>query len=174
MDFRLSRMTYFADFLLVPLYIATAVISAFALATPTIDWFVFFCAGVTAWTLMEYVVHRWVFHWLYREEHWRHHRRPLEWIGVPPLLTGVVFAFIYMLALQFGWGNGGMLFAGFAWGYFSYMVIHYAIHHTSSPAVNDLRETHEMHHRGVERNFGVSTNLWDHIFRTFMKPQNSC
>ena len=170
MDFRLSQMTYFADFVLVPLYIAIAVISAFMLATPTIEWFVLLCAGVTAWTLTEYVVHRWLFHRLYKTEHWRHHRDPLEWIGVSPFVTGSVFAIAYFLALQLGWGLGGMLFAGFAWGYFSYMVIHYAIHHTSNSAVSDLRATHEMHHAGIERNFGVSTNLWDHIFRTYTEP----
>jgi dihydroceramide fatty acyl 2-hydroxylase len=163
-------MSYLADFVLVPLYIAVAVISAFVFGTPTMEWLFLFCGGVTAWTLAEYVTHRWLFHWLYKEEHWRHHRRPLDWIGVPPLLTGLVLAIVYLFALQLGWGYGGMLFAGFAFGYFSYIIIHFSIHHTSGSEVAKLRATHEMHHKGVEANFGVSTNLWDHIFRSYIPP----
>jgi dihydroceramide fatty acyl 2-hydroxylase len=170
MDFRLSRVAYLADFVLVPLYIASAVISAFVLATPTREWFFLFCGGVTAWTLTEYVVHRWLFHIFYKTEHWRHHRNPLEWIGLSPLVTGGSLALVYLLALYFGWGTGGMLFAGFAYGYFAYILIHYLIHHTSNLTVYQLRKTHEIHHAGVERNFGVSTNLWDHIFRTYTDP----
>ena len=171
MDFRLSRMAYLADFVLVPLYVAIALACAFVLATPTWDWFYLFCAGVVAWTLTEYGMHRWLFHRLYRTEHWRHHRKPLEWIGLSPLLTGGSLALAYLFALGFGWGAGGMLFAGYAYGYFVYILIHFMIHHTSDRVVAKLRATHEMHHAGVERNFGVSTNLWDHVFRTYTGPE---
>lgn len=165
---RLSKWVYLADFLLVPAYVATAI----AIAHPdAISWAALFALGVVLWTLTEYWMHRSLFHRFYRLEHGLHHKSPLEWIGVSPFLTGAGFLALWFACVSaFGnLGLGGALFAGFVTGYYAYIVIHVVIHHTQHPIVARLRATHEMHHRGASANFGVSTNFWDRIFRTF-KP----
>jgi sterol desaturase/sphingolipid hydroxylase (fatty acid hydroxylase superfamily) len=169
-SWRISKAAYLADFILVPAYIVLALACALAFSTPTPSWFGLFAIGFGAWTLTEYWMHREIFHRFYRQEHGLHHIRPLDWIGVSPLLTGIGFALLYLFALQFGWGHGGAAFAGYVSGYYAYIVIHILIHHTSLPIVARLRATHEMHHRGATANFGVSTNVWDHVFQTYRRP----
>jgi len=33
---------------------------------------------------------------------------------------------------------------------------------------------HDLHHRkGIEKNFGVSSPLWDHVFRTYIRAERA-
>ena len=57
-------------------------------------------------------------------------------------------------------------FVGFAAGYFGYITIHWLIHHSSRQFIAPLKAHHDMHHRRARVNFGVSTRLWDVVFRT--------
>lgn len=172
MTWRISKFEFFADFAFVPLYIAAAATIAIMSAQPVLAWVGYFAIGYVAWTLTEYWMHRSLFHRLYRREHGLHHIRPLDWIGVSPLLTGAAFIALYLFSVSAtsGAGRGGALFIGYVFGYYAYITIHLLIHHTSTWLVSGLRATHEMHHRGAEKNFGVSTNVWDHVFRTYRRP----
>jgi sterol desaturase/sphingolipid hydroxylase (fatty acid hydroxylase superfamily) len=54
-------------------------------------------------------------------------------------------------------------------GYLAYDMLHYAIHRgvMKSRIGAYLRKHHLQHHYAVpERNFGVSSPLWDFVFRT--------
>ena len=61
------------------------------------------------------------------------------------------------------------LLAGFALGYLAYDLIHYRVHayEADSGVFKWLRRYHFQHHFSVpDRQFGVSTPIWDYIFRT--------
>lgn len=169
LNFRIPAWQYLADFALVPIYFVLATTLALIFAEPTIEWFGFFALGYAAWTLSEYGMHRWLFHTVYARDHGLHHIRPTDWVGLGPAITGGFFALLWLFCVSNGIGRGGMVFAGYVAGYYAYIVIHILIHHTSL-FVAKLRATHEMHHKGASANFGVSTNFWDHVFRTYRKP----
>ncbi|MBS0326412.1 MAG: sterol desaturase family protein, partial [Proteobacteria bacterium] len=61
---RLTRIGYFADFLVYPLLIG--LLAWFSLATETLDgrlvWITAAAAGIALWTLTEYILHRYVLH----------------------------------------------------------------------------------------------------------------
>jgi sterol desaturase/sphingolipid hydroxylase (fatty acid hydroxylase superfamily) len=60
-------------------------------------------------------------------------------------------------------------FAGFIHGYLIYDLLHYAIHRGRMPTRlgRYLRQYHLAHHyASPERHFGVSSPLWDVVFRT--------
>ena len=60
-------------------------------------------------------------------------------------------------------------FAGGLLGYLLYDLSHYAMHRGPSrfEFFNRLRRRHMQHHYATpERWYGVSTPLWDHVFRT--------
>jgi sterol desaturase/sphingolipid hydroxylase (fatty acid hydroxylase superfamily) len=72
------------------------------------------------------------------------------------------------------------IFSAFFWtffqiGYVAYDLCHYALHHidTSKAAggyFHDLQRYHNQHHfGGEEAGFGVSSKLWDIVFRTGYK-----
>jgi sterol desaturase/sphingolipid hydroxylase (fatty acid hydroxylase superfamily) len=61
------------------------------------------------------------------------------------------------------------VFAGFGTGYVVYDSIHFAIHHWSmrNPLARELKRHHLRHHFTDEHTgYGVSSPLWDYVFRT--------
>lgn len=168
MDWKITRLEYLADLIMVPIYAAIALALAFAGATPVIEWALYFAAGFMLWTLTEYAMHRWLFHGIYKREHAMHHMRPREWIGVSAWMMFPIFAAVWlaMVSIGNGIGCGGVMFAGYATAYYAYVAVHLMIHHTDWAIVHSLREAHEGHHRGAGGNYGVSTTLWDRVFFT--------
>lgn len=141
-----------------------------------------FVAGVLTWTLAEYVLHRWVFHWT-NEAAWGkrihfllhgvHHDFPNDKDRlVMPLLTSVPLAVIFYSLFYVGLGGVRLaepLFAGFAVGYLCYDGTHYAVHHfkQTSRFGRYVKRHHMLHHHADhDGGFGVSTPLWDVVFRT--------
>jgi sterol desaturase/sphingolipid hydroxylase (fatty acid hydroxylase superfamily) len=145
-----------------------------------------FLLGVLAWTFAEYILHRYVFHWINDTPrgkrihfllHGVHHDFPNDKDRlVMPLLTSVPFAvifyslFIGLLGVRFG----EPIFAGFVLGYLGYDGTHYAVHHfRPKTRVGKWVRRHHMlhHHNDHEGGFGVSTPLWDVIFRTMPRTK---
>lgn len=122
-----------------------------------------FALGVLVWTLLEYVIHRWTHSVAcLRKAHWFHHDNPIAYSGPSSFWSILIFA--SLLLVFRAPVVGGMLA-----GYSAYLVIHAAVHKlTIGPAniLYRLKMRHVAHHSGVEANFGVSTSLWDHMFRT--------
>jgi hypothetical protein len=139
----------------------------------------FFLGGVLAWSLMEYVLHRFVFHYVTENPklqrvvyklHGIHHEYPRdrERLFMPPIPSLVVASFFFSLQyLIMGW-NVLAFFPGFLVGYLLYGSMHYAIHAFTPPSfLKALWRNHHLHHyKYPEKGFGVSSVLWDHIFRT--------
>jgi sterol desaturase/sphingolipid hydroxylase (fatty acid hydroxylase superfamily) len=132
-------------------------------------------AGLLVWTLIEYLVHRFVLHKIpgLQEMHQAHHDETQELIGTPtPLSLPILFLIVlwpmtYLLGSSLAW----LWFAGFLIGFIGYTFVHYAVHHLSSGGwrwLKHLKFQHNVHHHGTSNfNFGVSTSLWDHVFRTY-------
>lgn len=140
-----------------------------------------FLLGILAWSIAEYVLHRWVFHWtndtawgkrVHFLLHGVHHDFPNDTDRlVMPLPTSVPLAVIFyaLFTLTLGRTVGEPFFAGFAIGYLFYDGTHYYVHHfvPTTRWGKFLRRHHMTHHfADHDGGFGVSSPLWDYVFRT--------
>jgi len=161
----MSSVAYYLDFFSVPLFVILALY--LAPFDPGLA-----IAGLLGWTLVEYGVHRFLFHSLYRHEHWTHHVDVLAFIGVSSWKTSSALAVLLLLAW---YGQLTSVFVGAVVGYFYYISVHYVMHrpnHWAYRFIPGLIANHDLHHRkGIEKNFGVSSPLWDHVFRTFIRNE---
>ncbi len=146
-----------------------------------------FVLGVLMWTLLEYVVHRYVFHYepktrmgksLHFIIHGVHHDYPNDAsrLVLPPVISLPIAVLLYFVFFGTFGRFAPALSAGFAAGYVSYDMIHYATHHF---AMNNaigrwLKQYHLRHHyRDEEVGFGVSSPIWDYVFGTTQKKPSS-
>ncbi|MEQ1650223.1 MAG: sterol desaturase family protein [Hyphomicrobiaceae bacterium] len=170
----LGKLGYYGDFFIcIALIVAFSGITAFDSWLNVAQWLVCVGFGAGAWTLIEYVVHRWVYHQVpyFRGRHELHHDAPGADIGSPPLL-GIVLIFsaffVPVVATSFVVASG--LTTGVLAGYTLYMLVHHADHHwTPAPATWFFRVRHQHaihHHHSEQRNFGIITLFWDRVFGT--------
>jgi sterol desaturase/sphingolipid hydroxylase (fatty acid hydroxylase superfamily) len=166
----MRRIRHFGDFVTVPLAI---LIFANLAGVQCLHLVV---AGFAAWTLLEYLVHRFVFHqhsWAGRL-HELHHAHPNDPDSErsslsTPLLALPVGALLIAAA---GVEDGSAIFAGLLLGYLVFITVHYAVHRWTIGPNSWLYSTkirHLTHHRLENCNFGVTTSFWDIIFRTNAK-----
>jgi sterol desaturase/sphingolipid hydroxylase (fatty acid hydroxylase superfamily) len=141
-----------------------------------------FFVGACFWTLTEYAMHRYVFHFHATSQagkylvflfHGIHHDEPQDAtrLVMPPvvsitLATAFFFIFRAVLGVEATWP----FFSGFMVGYLVYDFIHFSTHHFK-PRTRfgvTLKENHMRHHF-VEHDakWGVSSPFWDYIFGTF-------
>ncbi len=141
-------------------------------------------AGIGIWTLTEYWLHRLVFHWepdnafgrrMHFIIHGIHHDHPndkLRLVMPPAVAIPLAALFFGAFVLVFGTPAAFPLFGGFIAGYLIYDYTHYYVHHfvPRSDLGKRLREQHMRHHFQDHRyGFGVSSPLWDAVFRTLPK-----
>jgi len=145
-----------------------------------------FLFGLVLWTFTEYIMHRFVFHYEAKSEslqkmfflfHGVHHAQPQlkTRLVMPPIISipmAIVFYALFVLVF------GVLLdlpylvaptFSGFIIGYLIYDMIHYATHHfpMRSRAMKYLKRYHMMHHfKTPSARFGVSSPVWDAVFKT--------
>jgi sterol desaturase/sphingolipid hydroxylase (fatty acid hydroxylase superfamily) len=77
--------------------------------------------------------------------------------------------FLGLFVLIFGEPHAFPLFSGFIAGYLAYDYTHYHVHHhtPTTEMGRKLREQHMRHHfQDHHYGFGVSSPLWDAVFRT--------
>jgi sterol desaturase/sphingolipid hydroxylase (fatty acid hydroxylase superfamily) len=143
-------------------------------------------AGIGLWTLAEYWLHRLVFHWepdnpighrLHFIIHGVHHDHPndkMRLVMPPGASIPLASLFFGLFWLLFGIPAAYPLFAGFLIGYLFYDYMHYYLHHfvPRSELGKRLREQHMRHHFQDHRyGFGVSSPLWDVVFRTLPRTR---
>jgi cyclopropane-fatty-acyl-phospholipid synthase len=130
-------------------------------------------AGLAGWSLLEYLVHRFVFHGLqpFRRWHAEHHARPTAFICAPTILTASLLGAIFLVlawAMGDAW-NACALMLGVLCGYVAYGVTHHAIHHCRAKGawLKRRQRWHFIHHH-AERPccFGVTTGVWDSACRS--------
>jgi 4-hydroxysphinganine ceramide fatty acyl 2-hydroxylase len=142
-----------------------------------------FLLGILLWTLLEYLIHRYVFHYepttrlgkrLHYIIHGVHHDYPNDarrLVMPPSISVPLAFLFYGVFMLIFGRLTPAV-FAGLVFGYICYDMLHYATHHF--PMKHGvwlwLKQYHLRHHYKDDRvGYGISSPLWDYVFRTTRK-----
>jgi sterol desaturase/sphingolipid hydroxylase (fatty acid hydroxylase superfamily) len=182
----ISPLTVLAIWLPVAGYsLAVGVLGLPAAASPAIAPAAFIL-GLFVWTLAEYTLHRFVFHYEPKTPaqerafflfHGVHHAQPQlkTRLVMPPVVSlplaaifyGLIYLVVGLLLRAPAWTP--LIFSGFVAGYLLYDMTHYAAHHLPmrSGYLKFLKRYHIMHHyRTPNARFGVSSPLWDYVFRT--------
>jgi sterol desaturase/sphingolipid hydroxylase (fatty acid hydroxylase superfamily) len=174
---RLSKTTYYADFVIYAVLVATVCLTAIWRDGPhaMAIWLQLALIGVLSWTLLEYILHRFVLHRIpvFAFMHDAHHQVPLAFVGTPTWLSlAVIGGCVFLPAWALGSLNpaSGLtvgVMAGFLW----YGIVHHAIHYRSPRSIArrllEVSRRHARHHYSPQPgNFGVTTAFWDRIFGT--------
>ncbi|KAI9307914.1 hypothetical protein BJ944DRAFT_196833 [Cunninghamella echinulata] len=149
-----------------------------------------FLIGTLFWTLLEYILHRFLFHLddllpdhpiallLHFTLHGIHHHMPMDNLRLvmPPALTIVISFPIYKLASFLLIPTFAHAFmAGAFFGYICYDMTHYYLHHAQVMKIHfrEMKRYHLAHHyKNFESGFGITSKLWDWIFGTVLELPN--
>lgn len=143
--------------------------------------------GLLVFTLVEYLVHRFLYHsdenyeenknWQYLV-HGIHHVHPKEHgllaLPIPFALAvnGILFLLFFLVLSHYAY----FVFPGFLSGYATQLFIHHRVH-TRKPPKNIFRffwRHHMLHHYSSEKEaFGVITSFWDVVFGTMPKRKHT-
>ncbi len=139
--------------------------------------------GLFFWTFLEYLLHRFLFHFepdpasefqkdLSFLVHGVHHAWPHDpdRLVMPPVVAGAL-ALLVGAPLRLALGSHAFpaFFAGLLAGYLWYDLTHYAVHQLKPrTALGEAqRRYHYLHHfKTPDRRYGVTTPLWDLVFGT--------
>ncbi|OJJ63811.1 hypothetical protein ASPSYDRAFT_38471 [Aspergillus sydowii CBS 593.65] len=141
--------------------------------------------GVFFWSLIEYFMHRFLFHidkflpdnrvgiTLHFLLHGIHHYLPMDKyrLVMPPSLFVILATPFWKFAhtvLFFNWYAALLAYCGGVFGYICYDVTHYLLHHRNLPPYyKQLKKYHLQHHfADFDNGFGVTSRFWDRIFGT--------
>lgn len=146
--------------------------------------FFIYIGAIFFWTLFEYLMHRYIFHFMSDSPlvhkfhyivHGVHHEYPRdkERLFMPPvpalLIISILFITFYIIMRQYVF----IFLPGFLTGYLIYSFIHYATHSRHYPRfLKPIVRHHSLHHyKYPDKAYGVSSPLWDYIFGT-MPPKH--
>jgi sterol desaturase/sphingolipid hydroxylase (fatty acid hydroxylase superfamily) len=138
--------------------------------------------GFATWSLTEYLLHRFLFHWgengtafgrrVHVLLHGVHHDWPNDKTRlVMPLGASIPIAIIFYAFFRgvIGATWGEPLYVGMGIGYLLYDFTHYSVHHFKqrTRVGKWLRKHHMVHHfADHDGGFGVSSPVWDVVFGT--------
>lgn len=142
--------------------------------------------GFISWTLFEYLFHRFIFHfkpkkpffkktwYLVHEVHHEYPSDPLRLV-MPPVMSLALSLLAYAVIRSILPKPLFFPFViGFAAGYLCYDMIHYSVHHRPLKGRLGayLKQNHLRHHfQEEDRGFGVSSPLWDYVFKTTFRKE---
>ena len=169
-----------------PVLILFPYYTANTLAIDAVQIFLTILGGILFWTLTEYTLHRFLFHYhpdtktgkrINYVLHGNHHEYPrdrerLFMPAAPSLILASLFFLVFYLVIG---KNTFAFFPGFMLGYLMYGTMHYAIHAWNPPFkwMKGLWRNHHLHHyKHSNKGFGVSSTLWDHVFGTMYDLKN--
>ncbi|XP_058832892.1 uncharacterized protein LOC131690844 [Topomyia yanbarensis] len=138
------------------------------------------CFGVFVWTLLEYTLHRWVFHldpknnWILHTFHFLihglHHKVPFDpYRLVFPPVPAIMLASLFYQPIRLLLPHPVLMLAGGLIGYLGYDMIHYYIHYGSPSGghLYHMKRYHYQHHFvHHDLGFGISSAVWDKVFGT--------
>ncbi len=135
-----------------------------------------FVTGIIMWSITEYVLHRFVFHYHPTSElgkkihftvHGVHHDYPNDskrLVMPPGASIPLAFLFYYSFKAILPMYLLFPYFAGFVFGYLCYDMLHYAVHHVDMKGKlwTTLKTHHLKHHfKDPDKGYGVSSPIWD-------------
>jgi 4-hydroxysphinganine ceramide fatty acyl 2-hydroxylase len=146
-----------------------------------------FVIGLLGWTLLEYGLHRFVFHVqvplrnphlreIVNASHLGHHASPRDpsKVLVQPVfglaVSLIIYGVIYLISRSLF--SAAVVMTGIWAGFLYYEAVHYRVHFSLSPTgiIAKQRRTHFYHHfSNNKRCFGVTSPLWDYVFGTNLK-----
>ncbi|KAF2461769.1 hypothetical protein BDY21DRAFT_640 [Lineolata rhizophorae] len=145
----------------------------------------YWLSGLFIWTLVEYGLHRFLFHidyylpdnrvgiTLHFLLHGVHHYLPMDKyrLVMPPTLFLVLATPFWKLAhavFYYNWYAATAVYCGGIFGYICYDMTHYFLHHRNLPYYyRQLKKYHLQHHfADFQNGFGVTSRLWDRVFGT--------
>jgi sterol desaturase/sphingolipid hydroxylase (fatty acid hydroxylase superfamily) len=143
-------------------------------------------SGIIFWTLAEYSLHRFVFHWVPANKlgkrfhfliHGVHHDYPNDALRLvmPPLVSLPAAILFYILFTVLLGAYAPPFFAGFLLGYLYYDLLHYSIHHApmKGKIAQYFKLQHMKHHfQNEDSTYGVTTRFWDNLFKTGPKSES--
>jgi sterol desaturase/sphingolipid hydroxylase (fatty acid hydroxylase superfamily) len=138
--------------------------------------------GAAAWTLAEYLLHRFAGHWAkgkieFSRQHLQHHATPTYFAPTSKKArtAAVAMALLVLPVIAlFGAGPGAVGLASFLITYVGYEVAHRLIHVRKplGPYGRWIRRHHLHHHFAAPKmNHGVTTPIWDIVFGTYQRPE---
>lgn len=136
------------------------------------DEVLFIALGLLLFSFIEYCFHRWLFHGhlrLLAQGHNAHHTDPLGYDALPFFVPALVLAALIAVAVLAMPVAAVLLVAsGITFGYVAYGLSHYMIHHRRfrHPLMRKWAAYHHIHHYHPQRNFGVTSPLWDVLLGT--------
>jgi sterol desaturase/sphingolipid hydroxylase (fatty acid hydroxylase superfamily) len=146
----------------------------------------YYVLGVAVWTLTEYLLHRFVFHFhpstkwgkqllfIFHGVHHDYPRDRLRLVMPPSASIPLATLFYFLFSLMFSKPYLLAFYPGFLTGYLIYDMMHYAMHHYNfkTSLMKRVKDHHMLHHyQNPEKGFGVSTPFWDKIFFTAFKKK---
>ncbi len=146
-------------------------------ATGWITSLVLLAFGIGAWTLLEYVLHRWVLHVLdpFRGWHVQHHLHPDVPMRIPVWFSLTLLVPLAGLPTLLGRlaGPAAVFSLGVLIGHLAQEIAHNRLHKSAVPGQSWLARRgreHDFHHQKDETvAFGTLTGFWDTVFNTSTK-----
>ena len=141
------------------------------------------CLGLLAFTLLEYMMHKHLFHMepdteikdkIQYSTHGVHHDYPRDKdrLAMPPVISAL-YTVIFYLVFTLVMGDYALYFLpGFLIGYSLYLGVHFVVHAYQPPKnfLKVLWVNHAIHHyKNPDVAFGVSSPLWDMLLGTMPK-----
>jgi sterol desaturase/sphingolipid hydroxylase (fatty acid hydroxylase superfamily) len=143
--------------------------------------------GLLIWSLFEYSLHRFLFHWNPKSKvfralvfvtHGNHHVDPSDpHRNLMPVVVSLPLSFVVwglcVLALE---AAGTILFLGIVSGYVIYDSVHYVCHQvtTRGRLLRHLQHHHNRHHYAKrEGNYAITMTVWDRVFGTLIPAKRS-
>ncbi|KDQ60181.1 hypothetical protein JAAARDRAFT_32561 [Jaapia argillacea MUCL 33604] len=144
-----------------------------------------FFLGNIIWTILEYTLHRFLFHvdyylpdhpiclTLHFTLHGIHHYLPMDRLRLvmpPALFAALSLPFTRLAHVLFPPAVANGIIAGSYTFYVLYDCMHYALHHSRLPAyMKEMKKYHLAHHyKNFELGFGVTSKIWDYVFNTIL------
>jgi dihydroceramide fatty acyl 2-hydroxylase len=168
----------------VPMIFVPAIVAFFLIGAPDVSpgaTVALVVGGWLFWTLMEYWIHRIVFHfepesgpgarfhWIIHGVHHDHPNDPLRLVMPPSVSVPLAAGFYLLFITVLGHSAGNVFASGFFVGYLVYDMTHYYLHHfrPKTRFGRLMRELHMRHHfQDDTRGFGISAPFWDYVFGT--------
>lgn len=176
LSFKLGKVAYAVDlavYLIAPT-LAAALVYYFSERGEALPILAAAILGFVSWTLLEYVLHRFVLHHLppFKQWHGDHHLNPTAAVGTPTMFSLSLIALIIFLPAVYleGWQLGGGFAMGLLVGYSIYTWVHHGEHHWHghNKWFRKLKRAHAIHHYAHnDCNYGVTTSFWDRLFGTY-------
>lgn len=177
----LSKVPFYVPLVVYIPVIGYCIYRAYETTVGLAAFFEYLLLGLFVWTFTEYILHRFVFHYLPKPKwaqrlhfifHGVHHDYPsdaLRLVMPPSASIPLAAAFYYLFRAMLPTDYIYAFFPGFIAGYLFYDISHYAIHHFNFKGSfwKKIKQHHMLHHyQDPTKGYGVSSPLWDKVFRS--------